>query len=330
MCALIAIVGVGGPVAVLAALMFAGMTATTLRGAAVGALMASLPPQMRGSAAGWSEAGTIGFGAISGGAMIWLADRTSLPILAAAAAILTVAGALWVLRLDETPHPPLAFRPLMRELFGNVRQMVWSRRALFGSIFFLSPVGAGALGSLITSVGPDYHASGDMVASISGVAGGLAMGLGCLIGGPLSDKMDRMRAYALFGILQALAACWLWFAPLTQFHYGAGYLTYAFVTGLGFATYSALVLDVICSGMRGAAFAYSVFNSFGNIPIVYMIWFDGIGYKAGGVRGLMRMDALVEGLSAVLLFALAPYFVRLLTRRERDAEPLRDAAPVAL
>jgi PAT family beta-lactamase induction signal transducer AmpG len=328
-CALLAILGVNGSVAAVTALLLTGVVANGLRGSASGTLMASMPPHLRGSAAGWSEAGGIGLGAVAGGGLIWLAQHTSLPVLALVAAGITFAGALAVLRVPETPHPPLAMGPLLRELVTNVRQMVWSRRALFGTIFFLSPVGAGGVGSLITSVGPDYHASGDIVALVSGLGGGLAMGLGCLIGGPLSDRMDRMRAYALFGILQALAACWLWFAPHTAFHYGAGYLTYAFATGLGFATFSALVLDVVGSGMRGAAFAIALFSSFGNAPVLYMIWLDGAGYKAGGVAGLMRTDALVQGLAAVVLFALAPYFVRMLEATERQPDHLRAAAAAA-
>ncbi len=309
-----------GSLVLLTALMFTGTLALNLKNCASGALMAALPANVRGTAAGWYQAGNIGAGPLVGGALIWLADHVSVWPLALVSTFLTFIAALAALRIEETPHPHLALRPLFTEMFHNIRDVIWSRRSLYGAVFILSPVGAGAIGNLISSVGPDYHAPGTVVALVTGTAGGAIMGLGCLIGGRLCDAMDRMYAYAAFGLLEAFSACWLWWGPATPFTYGAGYFTYSFTTGLAYAAYSALILDVIGKGQRGAAFSYSVYSSMGNASLIYMTWVDGIGYRSGGARGLMRTDALAGGVAACFLFALTPYFVKRLAATSKPAE----------
>jgi hypothetical protein len=48
-----------------------------------------------------------------------------------------------------------------------------------------------------------------------------------------------------------------------------------------------------------------------------MTWLDGVGYKYGAVRGLMIVDALANGLGAVVLLLVA----RSAARYFRDSEP---------
>jgi MFS transporter, PAT family, beta-lactamase induction signal transducer AmpG len=58
-----AVLGAGGSLALLTVLLFLMNAFIGVHGAATGALMCALPPDMRGRAAGWSQAGNIGAGA---------------------------------------------------------------------------------------------------------------------------------------------------------------------------------------------------------------------------------------------------------------------------
>lgn len=178
---------------------------------------------------------------------------------------------------------------------------------MIGLAFFLSPVGAAAVGNLISGVGPDYQASGTEVAWITGAAGGVFTGLGAALGGFICHHLQRTTAYSLAGILAALCGAWLMLGPATPFTYGAGYAAYALSTGVAYTAFTALVLDVLGQRHRGAATGYSVLNALGTLPVVYMTWLDGVGYKHAGVRGLMGVDAAANGVAGLILLLVAMY-----------------------
>jgi hypothetical protein len=119
--------------------------------------------------------------------------------------------------------------------------------------------------------------------------------------------MNRMVAYALAGGLAALFGVWLGFAHHTPFTYGAGYLGYSAASGFAWAVYTALLLDVVGRRKHAAASAYATLNAAGNIPISYMTWLDGVGYKRWGVRGLMTTDAGANAGFAVVLLLVAAF-----------------------
>ena len=83
------------------------------------------------------------------------------------------------------------------------------------------------------------------------------------------------------------ADAWLELGSATPFTYGAGFAAYALATGLGFAAFTALILEVLRTGRRAAATGYALLFSSGNPPGAYMTWLDGAGYKRNGARGLM-------------------------------------------
>jgi len=172
-------------------------------------------------------------------------------------------------------------------------------------MFFLSPVGTAAVANLISGVGPDYHASANEVLLISGIAGGLLSAAGSFFGGFMADRMSRMLAYALVGVLTAASALYMAFGPHTPVTYGIGYGTYAIAAGIGYAVYTALLLDVVGHGRRSAATTYSFLNASGNVSISYMTWADGIGYKRAGIAGLMGTDAVANAAFAVVLGCVA-------------------------
>lgn len=98
--------------------------------------------------------------------------------------------------------------------------------------------------------------------------------------------------------------------PLTPFTFAVANSVYAFTGGMANAAYVALVLEVLDKRKRGASTGYALMSSSGNVPSVYMTWFDGIGYRHGGVRGLMATDAVLGGLSGLILLAVARHLVK--------------------
>jgi hypothetical protein len=154
-------------------------------------------------------------------------------------------------------------------------------------------------------MGPDYRASGTVVVWVTGIGGGSVTAFGALAGGIVADRLGRMYSYALCGALAALFGIYLGFADATPFTYAAGYSGYALAAGFAYAVHTALVLDVLGRREHAAASGYAVLNSLGNIPVAYMTWLDGLGYRNGGARGLMTVDAAANGGFAVPLLLLA-------------------------
>ncbi len=305
--------------------LFAAGAVGSLISSANGALLTFLEPGVRGRASGWYQAGNLGGGSVGGGLAIWLADRVSLPLLAVGAFALILLPATAAFLIEESPAPRRAFAPLFSDLFRDLRDVLRSKRTLLGLVFFLSPVSSAAVGNLISGLGPDYRAPASEVMWISGIAGGLLSALGSFIGGVVCDRMNRMAAYALAGGLSAVFAAYLAFAPPTAWTYGLGYSGYALAAGFGYAVFTALVLEVLGHRRHAAGTAYSLLVASGNVPILYMTWLDGIGYRHGAVKGLMSVDAFANGAGAVLLLLLAGYARRYF--RERESAETRVALP---
>jgi predicted MFS family arabinose efflux permease len=269
---------------------------------------------------------------VGGGVAIWLAGVASLPVLSLGVFLLVAGPVVAALFIEEGPRKrehtgfvsiPALFRPLLRDL----KAVFWSHRALIGLVFFLSPVGSGAVANLISSVGPDYHAPDVEVLWVTGIAGGLLSAIGAFLGGYVCDRMNRMAAYALAGILCCMFAAYMALAGPTAFTFGAGYSGYSVATGFGYAVFTALVLDVLGRRQHAAGTSYSILVASGNLPIIYMTWLDGVGYKHWGAKGLMSVDAIANGGGAIVLLIVAWYVRHLWKAGGEKADEL--AASVA-
>jgi predicted MFS family arabinose efflux permease len=228
---------------------------------------------------------------------------------------------LWIEEGPQTHERtgPVSVTALFKPLLHDLRAVFWSPRALIGLVFFLSPVTSGAVANLISSVGPDYHAPDIEVLWITGIAGGLLSAAGSFAGGYVCDRMNRMAAYALAGGMCAVFAIYMGLARPTAFSFGAGYSGYSIATGFGYAVFTALVLDVLGNRRKAAGTSYSILVASGNLPISYMTWLDGVGYKHWGARGLMGVDAIAEGGGAIVLLVVA-WYVRKLWHKTGEAE----------
>jgi MFS transporter, PAT family, beta-lactamase induction signal transducer AmpG len=315
-----AILGIHGSHVVLSALLFLMNAFAGLLSSACGALLTAMPESLRGRSAGWYQGGNTGGAAMGGGLVIWLADHASLPVVATVIVAAMVLPALTAFLIEEPAPVRRAIGSQIVSLAHDLGEVFRARRTWLGLVFFLSPVGSAAIGNLISGLGPDYRASGNEVLWVTGIGGGLLSALGCYIGGVIADRMNRMAAYALAGGLAAVFGVYLGLAHATPFTYGAGYSGYALSSGFAYAVFTALLLDVVGRRRHAAASAYATLNAAGNIPITYMTWLDGVGYKRRGVPGLMLTDAAANAVFGIVLLLLAMFAGHHWHHRATDAD----------
>ena len=289
--------------AMLSVVVFAANVAVTFLGMSVESLMAyGTPPDLKGRAAGWFQAGNLGGGGIGGGLGLWLAQKLPHPWMSGSAlGALCLLCMLALLFLDESKAAHLQGTLLERLKFVAVDlwHVAKSRLGLLALILCFLPIGSGAASGLWSAVADDWRASASTVALVTGVGGGIVSAVGCLAGGWLCDHIDRKMAYTLYGVLQALSAVAMALSPRTEMTYIIYTTAYAFITGLTYAGFSAFVLEAM--GMGAAATKYSVFASLSNTPIAYMTSVDGWAHGKWGPGGMLYAEA-VSGTIGLVLF----------------------------
>lgn len=120
--------------------------------------------------------------------------------------------------------------------------------------------------------------------------------------------MDRRTAYLLFGLALALCAVLMAFAPRSELMFIVFTSLHAFIVGLTYAGFTAVVLEAI--GKGAAATKYNLFASLSNMPIAFVTYLDGEAHSRWGSEAMLLVDA-GTGVVGVLLFAA----IALATRR---------------
>lgn len=288
---------------VLTAIVLVSNVAVTFLAMAVESLMAhSTPEEEKGRASGWFQAGNLGGSGLGGGAGLWIAGH--LPGAWLPGAVLGVVSLLCCLGLMFVHEPEAAHRSegAWRNMTGVVKDL-WhvarTRRGYLGLMICFLPIGSGAAANLWSTIAGDWHASADTVAMINGAMSGLVAAAGCIIGGYACDRMDRKFAYGLYGVLMALCAVAMAFAPRTPTMYVWFVMAYAFISGLTYAGFSAVVLEAI--GQGAAATKYSMFASLSNMPIAYMTVVEGWAHTRWGGSAMLYSEAAI-GLAGLLAF----------------------------
>src|SRR6185295_7157534 len=250
--------------------------------------------EQQGRAAGWFQAGNLGGYGLGGGAGLWMAEHFSEPWIAGT--VLAVASALCCVALLFVSEPPGMLRAgSQRQRLGEVLKDLWlvtrSRPGYLALLICFLPIGSGAASNLWSAVADDWHASADTVALVTGAVSGVVSAAGCLAGGYLADRIDRKSAYALYGLALAVCAAAMAWMPRTEPMYIAFTTAYAFIQGLSYAGFSAVVLETI--GLGAAATKYTLYASLSNMPIMYMTVVDGAAHTRWGSSGMLYTEALI-------------------------------------
>ncbi|MGM9487704.1 MFS transporter [Ideonella sp. YS5] len=280
--------------------------AATLLGMSIECLMAQATPEaQKGRAAGWFQAGNLGGLGVGGGAGLWMVQVSGLSAPAAAAVLGGLCGlcGLALIGLREPP-PSAALNEArggrLREAAADLWAVARSRRGALAILVCFLPVGTGAATNLWSVVAGDWQASAATVALVSGTLGGVISAAGCLAGGFVCDRLDRQRAYCLFGLVMVAVALAMAFAPRSETSFVVFASAYAFVQGLTYAGFSAVVLEAI--GRGAAATKYNLLASLSNMPIAWVTLVDGWTYEHRGPAAFLCADA-ATGLGGLLVFA---------------------------
>jgi len=286
-------------------LLVGGFAVNQLGGSALCGLVAeTLPNSLRGQASGWIQAANLGGAALFGGLLIWLASRVDAFALAIVAGLLVALPGFPALAVREGPPAGRDAREHFTLMLRDIKQSFADRRVWLGVALFVSPIGAGALTNLFSAIATDYGASDTVVIWAAGIGAGLITAAGALCGGFVCDRYDRWFLYPICGLMSAAAAGFMFVAPLTVTPYAVGAAAYSFASGFGYATFSAIVFELLGPGGAAASTRGSMFIAAANLPLAYMTWIDGIGHTRYGVRGLLAFDAMANVVPSFVLLAL--------------------------
>lgn len=292
-------------------LIFAGGMITFLVMAACGGLMVRMLSSADQSKAGaWIQVGVLGGGALSGAIVIWLVARTPLVTAGFCFAILTVLVAYIPFTIPESaPQPSTWFHGRLVAIGKEIRALARSRERRWGSLLLISPCATGAAQSLLPAIASHYAVGGSGVMWINGVGGGVALALGALCSTLVPGNWDRRLTYAAAGGTNALAAILLLVANRPAV-YLAGTAFYLATEGLCAARSVALVVEIVGPEARDASTLYSLLNAAVSLPIAYVTWLDGVGFRYFGVHGLLLTDAglnlLIFGIVVVIFMGSGP------------------------
>lgn len=298
-----------GPASIgyLGALAFLLNVAVTFLGMAAEILMAHATTEaQKGQAGGWSQAGNIGGAGLGGGAGLWMATHLAQPWIGSCvlgAAILLCALPLLVLPEPSYDH---RHRSYVRSLWG-VAKDAWSiarsRAGFLALLIFVLPLGTGTASNLMPSIAGDWKASADLVAVVSGVAGGLFATVGAIGAGFVCDRLERKSAYALFAVIQAACALAMALAPHTPTMFAVFALVYTATNGVAYAGFSALTLETI--GKGAAATKYNLLACFSNIPILYVALIEGQVQTRWGSSAMLASEAVLAAVGLLIFGAVA-------------------------
>jgi len=285
-------------------LVLASSVASTVTTMAVARFMAfDTPDELKGQAGGWSQAGNLGGVGLGGGAGLWLAVHTGQPWLAGA--VLGLACMACAVPLLWMPEPGRVasgrgMRETLVETGRDVLVLVKTRIGLLACFLMLLPIGSGGLTQLWGAIAKDWGAGADMVALVGGVLSGFVSTPGCIAGGYLADRIDKKRAYGLFGLgLAAVAVAMAW-GPRTPMAFLVFACVYNLVVGFCYGAYSAVTLEAI--GKGAAATKFNLISSISNVPLLVVTLVDGWAETRYGASGMLYAEALL-GVAGVAVYA---------------------------
>ncbi|HEY8003397.1 MAG TPA: MFS transporter [Phenylobacterium sp.] len=268
------------------------------------------PDAEKGRAGGWSQAGNLGGAGLGGGAGLWLAQHSGHPwISGAVLAVACLASATPLMWLAEPGRVAdgRSYLETLKETGRDVLTLARTRIGLLACFIMLLPIGSGGLQQLWAAIAKDWGAGADEVALVGGLLSGLVSIPGCIAGGYLADRMDRKRAYGLFGIALALVAVAMAFGPRTPMAFLVFACVYNFTVGFCYGAYSAVTLEAI--GQGAAATKFNLISSLSNVPILVITLVDGWAETRFGATGMLLTEAGV-GVAAVAVYSLVAVATR--------------------
>ena len=242
------------------------MAVVMLTSCGLGGLMAAVvPPELKTRASGYYQAGSLGFGALSGGGLLWLSQhmaRGNFGLVCGLVVGLPGLLALLVREPEVTDHRE-RFGAVMARMAGEFKATFWSWRGLPLLLMLVSPMASGAVLSLFAAMAPTYGVSVNGVALMNGVLGGLLSALGALVVGYIRLPADMRPVYAWAGIVNALCLGVMLLGRPSPLLYYAGTGLYSLTVGGCYALFTALVLQLLGVSGKSGGSRYAIAISLG-------------------------------------------------------------------
>ena len=293
-------------VGILTLLVFGCNFAATFLAFATEGLMAhNTTPNTRGRAAGWFQSGNQ-LGQTAGGAAgLFLMKWYPEPWMAGA----TLAGAMalcscGLLLLEEPPRALTGAKvsERLRDAWSELATLLRSRIGRLALLLAILPIGTGSAQFLFGSIGPEWHASADVV-SLSLALGGAAIVLGCFAGGWMADSMQKHTAYAVACGAGVVAAVLIAASPRTEAGYTLTTLFYSFTLGLCTATMTGMVLSIL--GERAAATKINLFFAMNTLFSLGVLRVMGMVHDRWSTNVMLYFEAGLGTLALAMFFLVA-------------------------
>lgn len=268
-------------------------------GGMMGALRSERTRRVAGSLL---QAGAMGLGALSAWVLIYLSPRVSRNLLASLAAALIAVPALAVFAAPRQMHiTGGTLQATMRRVWGEFKITFFRWDALPYVACMTFPIGTGAAIGLLPGVARQYGVTGDQVAWINGLLGGLLIAAGAGAMSLIRRRISAPVLYMIVALVNCMCLSVLWLGPIRPMTYYTGTLLYLFTVGCCYAMFTAVVLEFLGDSGKSGSSRYSIINSLGNIPVLYMLQVDGWGGERWGGRGLAGAEAVVGAIGALVL-----------------------------
>jgi prepilin-type processing-associated H-X9-DG protein len=225
--------------------------------------------------------------------------------LALAACGLALLGVPPVARAARVTGAPVG--DAFRSFLLDVKSVFVSRRGLVALVLCALPIGSAAGSALFSAMGAEWGTSDGLVSLVNGIVAGAVGVAGSLLGGWVSDRMERRTAYVVAGLLVSGAAFGFALSPKTAVWYATWVLVYYLAQGITWSTWSGFVLGEI--GKGAAATKYNLLAALATTPILVMTWVDGRAADRWGRVNMLWVDG-AAGVVGAIAFVLVLLLVR--------------------
>jgi len=287
------------------ALMFVGACFAQLVVSSCGGIMGALQSERsRRMAGSFYQGGSLAFGATSVFVLIMLSGRLKTGAFAGVTGAFIAVPALLALAAPKQ-------EVIVENGFGKTLLRVWEEfkstflrwKAVPYTLTLLFPLGSGAAMGLLPGVSRFYGVGGQQTAWMNGIAGAMLMAVGSLAATLIPARIRASVAYLTVALINAATLGVLWLGPLRPSTYYVGVMLYLFTVGTCYAMFTAVVLEFLGNSGKSGSGRYSIINSMGNVPVVYMLALDGWGGNRWGARGLSGTEGVAGVVGATILLA---------------------------
>ncbi|HEY2467270.1 MAG TPA: MFS transporter [Terracidiphilus sp.] len=196
--------------------------------------------------------------------------------------------------LIPAPGPDRRLAAESFEQFNREVLLLFRRReVVVVLLLFLVPCSTFALPNLLGGLGADFHASERLI-SLSGGIGAFFPGiLGCTIFPFIAKRIPLRFFYLANGILGSLFTLSLVVLPHAPLSFGLALLGEFLFQAVAFSIQIGIVFEAIGPNNPLAATTFSFLTAATNVSVTYVMLIDGHAYTAGGIRGILAVDAAI-------------------------------------